>query len=102
MMLEEIAKLCENMQKANDLLDELATKSEERREIENGAAVSDNKLENEQNNIKDNASGLGQSKPPNKDSSVTTTELFHTSSARFNAISRIRILFRPLPNPNAQ
>jgi len=73
-MLEEIAKLCENMQKANDLLEKLATESEERGATENGAASSDNKLENEQN-IKSNASGLGQSKPLNKDSSVITTGL---------------------------
>jgi hypothetical protein len=74
-MLEEIAKLCENMQKANDLLEKLATESEERGATENGAASLDNKLENEQNNVKSNASGLGQSKPLNKDSSVTATEL---------------------------
>jgi hypothetical protein len=73
-MLEEIAKLCENMQRANDLLEKLATESEERGATENGAASLDNKLENEQNNVKSNVSGLGQSKPLNKDSSVTTTE----------------------------
>jgi hypothetical protein len=73
-MLEEISKLCENMQKANDLLEKLATESEERRATDNVAASSDNKLENEQNNIKSDPSGLGRSKPLNKDSSVTTTE----------------------------
>jgi hypothetical protein len=78
-MLEEIAKLCENMQKANDLLEKLATESEERRATEN-AASSDNKLENEENNIKRDASGLGQSKPLNKYSSVATTELVPSKS----------------------